>query len=997
MTAIRFRGWLWWLACVCLWSDLPAHAQPVSDLPRAEYYVARELFHAGRTLEAGDGFQAALNRSRRMGERRWIDSIPPLVMLGECYHQQGNLAMALEQYDAALMLALANPSWIDQIEIPTEQLAELDVSSKGINWFAKSRPTRTLLVPAALQIAVDPTQAQTTPQGAVVAPISLVSQLDVTEVLRTMGIALLRRWEVLGPLAKHSPLAAPLDAMLARNPAQQVPWLMASWRSLRGLAGLSSNPQADNRQLLAEGILIANQADYYLSSLALLTLGKLDARAGNYSGALVSFQDATLLAAQFEQLAIVAEALEEGAACGAIMGRSDLLGPLQRLASWANKKGALVPAAALIGAGEIAIVGNDLVLADKLLRQAAASLRSREIKLPRSQAKLTYTAAQLALAQNRRTLGLSNLENSLKFMRGTASTGAVVESVFRTQLTLDLLAANALTAAQAEPILVDAVAEPSGIDWELDPMKTLAELTTAREPAYTRLLELAVARAAEPEEILQLMDRIQRQRLYEALPLGGRLHAWREALGGLPARLSATDRRVVEVAVQRNGSLLSMGQQIETLIGQLKHGPLPLDERKLSADSKKAYAALEEVSANFESQLALLSLQRRPLSRIAPTPAALTRVQQPMQAGDLVIAMVVGGAQIYGVAIAGDQTHLWRVGEANKLEGLLSGLLTEFGLARGGKPATPAAALAPTAAWRATAEKLSAFLFPVEVQNLLAQSRRVIMIPHDRLWYVPYEALPLDAAAAGGAAWIVDRQVTYVPTLGTIAMAFGQRPALKSNVGIVGSFFALDPPSNDLAADAIASSLPNPGLVLLSQKLSVPAAGWLKLTTDLLWTAAAVEAIENSWDTPVLPLGQPQQAPVGLWLETPRTSPAVVVLPGLGSGLKQGKLGRGDELFLPVCAMLFSGTKSTCVSRWPVGGSSAKVFLQRELEELQFEQPSAALRRSILAQWTEQFLLAEEPILLPAVKEAPVMIPGSHPLLWAGYMCVGDWLEQPNP
>lgn len=966
-------------------------AQPVTELPRAEYYVARELFRVGRTLEAADGFQATLNRSRRLGEGRWVDSIPPLIMLGECYYQQGNLAQALEQYDAALMIALANPGWIDQVQIQMEQLAELDSTNKSIQWFTKSRPTKSVIVPAGLQLLVDPTQAQVTPQGGVVAPVSLVTQLDVTEILRTMGIALMRRWEVLGPLAKHSPLAAPLEAMFSRNLNQQVPWLIASWRVLQGLTTLAAPGQVGGRQLLREGTLIANQADYYLSSLALLALGKIDAREGNYPAAIISFQDASLLAAQFDQYDCVAEAVDHLSACSAAAGRVELFDPLGRLATWANKKSGSVQVAALIGAGEMSVQAGDFVTAEKLLRQASVVLRGREVMLPRAQAQLSYAAALLAFAQNRGTLGISNLESALKFMRGSAATGAVVESIFQTQLTLDLLASQALNAAEVEVVLQEAVAEPSRIDWELYPLKTLAELKTARDPAFIRLLDLAISRHATVDEVADLMDRTQRQRLYEALPLGGRLFSWRHALSGQPQQLSPENRQVVERELQRNPALLASGQRIEALVTQLRNAPMPLDERKLPADVKKMFLELEELSSSFESQLAYLSLQRRHLNRMAPAAANLKAIQQKLDKHDVVLALVLGSQQIFGLAITADQAHSWQVKDADKLSITLTALVAEIGLVRTSKPAQPTDVLAPTAPWRATAEKLAAHIFPAEVQTMLASCERVIMIPHDQLWYVPYELLP-QGANAGNPPWIVQHAVTYLPTLGSIELAFGTAaPVINETTGIVGSFFALDAPTNDAAAQAIAQAVPNSHVVNLNQTVSVPSATWLKLKTDLLWVATKVDSLENGWESPVIPIGKPNQTGIGKWLDTPRTSPAIVLLAGLNSGLSQGKLARGNDLFLPVCSMLYSGTKTACLSRWPVGGSSAKTFLQRELEELQGERPSAAFRRSVLAQWTEQFLIAEEPSLLPAAKESPPLILGSHPLLWSGYMSVGDY------
>jgi hypothetical protein len=69
-------------------------------------------------------------------------------------------------------------------------------------------------------------------------------------------------------------------------------------------------------------------------------------------------------------------------------------------------------------------------------------------------------------------------------------------------------------------------------------------------------------------------------------------------------------------------------------------------------------------------------------------------------------------------------------------------------------------------------------------------------------------------------------------------------------------------------------------------------------------------------------------------------------------------------------------------------------LLQSYLSELSTEPSSAALRRATLLLWAENFLVADEPGLLPAGKEAEALVSGSHPVLWAAYMSIGDtWLD----
>ncbi len=87
------------------------------------------MYDAGNIGEATEGFRVSLNRGHQVNGQRWIDAVPPMVMLGECYYQEGAIAEALQQYDAALNICLAFPTWPDAIRSP-ENLADA-VRAKG--------------------------------------------------------------------------------------------------------------------------------------------------------------------------------------------------------------------------------------------------------------------------------------------------------------------------------------------------------------------------------------------------------------------------------------------------------------------------------------------------------------------------------------------------------------------------------------------------------------------------------------------------------------------------------------------------------------------------------------------------------------------------------------------------------------------------------------------------------------------------------------------------
>ncbi|MCA9126469.1 MAG: hypothetical protein KDB22_05265, partial [Planctomycetales bacterium] len=728
----------WFLSC-CVSHGF---AQALSELPRAEYYVARELFGAAHMQDAAEGFETALSRARRIGDQRWIDSVPPLVMLGECYYQQGNIAAALEQYDAALMLVLAHPAWPDQLETVAEQLPNRE-AVKGINWFQRSQPIQLLGIPEGIQISVDPTQAQVGPQGAVVAPVSLVTRLDVAEVLHTTAIALMRRWQLLGPLARYSPLAEPLERFFAHNPRIAAPWIVASWSVLRGLSELAGTGGAANSiAAVRAGTLVANQYDYFLSPLALHVLALLDSRQGNFHAALQNLQDASLLAAQFEQHLVLSEVTNELAACALASGRVDLLDPLQVFANWAAKRSTIAFSAALVGTTELAFYAGEIARADKLATQATAILARRDVMLPRQFAQLGFVQAGMAYARNRGGLGRSALLESLAAVHGNATTGAAVPEVFQIQMTLDLLASGAITQQVASTTLTQLLAEPGPLQWQLRPLETLATITTASMPAYQRLLELAVVRGADTSELLTLMDRVQRQRFYESLVLGGRLVAWRDAVRRDPQENNATNRQSVERARQAIPSFSEIQAAIADLERQLQLEPLPLDERKLSSNAKKIATELSALYEQHENQLASLCCRRLPLERVVPPAASLDRIQANLHAADVLLGFAASGQTLFGIAISPAETKTWQVPATQNASAELQSLYLEIGLLRTQGRPLPATVLSADAKWHETAQGLCQLLFPEEVRNMLTQSERIILAPFEKLWYVPYELLP---------------------------------------------------------------------------------------------------------------------------------------------------------------------------------------------------------------------------------------------------------------
>lgn len=979
-----------------------AQGQAVSELPRAEYYVAKELYGAGRTLEAAEGFQVALNRGRRVGDVRWVDSVPPMVMLGECYYRQGNLAMALEQYDAALMLTLNNQNWINQVEVGVEQLPLLEGVAKGIDWFSKSQGSRPVAIPEAVQIAVDLSQAQAAPGGGVVAPVGMLTRLDATEVIRTLGIALQRRWQIFGPLAEKSPLAEPMVQYFSNPPRQQSAWLQSSWAVLRGLSELSSQSKVAAAESIRSGVLLGGEYDYFMSPIALLTLAEMEARQGNLPAAITILQDASLMAAEFEQHSELATSLALIGEYASASRRIDLLPALQDAATWTTKRSSLSFAAANIGAAELALYANNLPLAERLLQKATIALRARDVALPRKQAQLSFVSAAVSFAKNQGQAGIQNLDAALKLMRGSAQSGAVVEEIFQAQMTLDLLAANNLTSGDAEEILGEVLREPSTVDWQLWPLKTLAFLTTSSLPAYERHLELAVVRN-DHEAVLRRMDRLQRQRFYEYLPLGGRLLAWRHAVSQDPANLSKQVRQAVQTAIANSPNLKTNLDRIQDGISKLRGWPMPLDERQLTSEQRSTFLDLQKLANTHENQLVMQSLARRPMPRTLPEVALeVPGVQAMLLEGDVLLAFATVRDGYFGFAITSDDFQRWKVGDRKTVEESLVRLTQQIGLAKQPR-ILPSKVMDTNADWRTTMQTLHDQLIPDAVQDLVSRSSRVLVVPSDRLWYLPFELLP-DTIAQGGTPsvpWIGVRRVAYLPTIGSLPHAFQPILRVDADLGLTGELFASSKETNDRLTTKLLGRLPQATTISLQKKIESASADWLRLKADRIWATNTLLADPSGLETALMPLGPSKQSKLGRWLETPVRAPASVVLPGYTTSLVSqngaaASFGDGSELFLTACGLLYSGCRSAIVTRWPAGGESTQHILTRYLQESAVESSSTSMRRAIISQWPTELLVSDEPVLLPAGDEEATLTSGRHPLLWAGYMAVGDTVK-PRP
>jgi hypothetical protein len=262
------------------------------------------------------------------------------------------------------------------------------------------------------------------------------------------------------------------------------------------------------------------------------------------------------------------------------------------------------------------------------------------------------------------------------------------------------------------------------------------------------------------------------------------------------------------------------------------------------------------------------------------------------------------------------------------------------------------------------------------------------VVPSGNLWYLPFDLLPMSDADPR-TPLLARHPVCYVPTMAHVRQINAPAPVVRNTVGLFNTFFAVDRTTNQTLSSQIAKGSAQSVKLDVQQKSTLSTPSWLRLRSDQIWIAAELPMVKTPWELRVLPIEPSRENALANWMQSPLQAPVRLFLPGLQSSAQRVEMNGGNELFVPACTFMAAGVRSAWVSRWKVGGRSAHTALGRVLEELEYESPTSAWQRAAIALWAEKLPTGEE-TLLPAAKGLPATVSGSHPLLWSGYMMIGD-------
>jgi hypothetical protein len=968
-------------------SQVQAQGVGNRSLPNDTYFAMFGPFYDGDYASCVRGFRDSARGGLISIEGRWVDAICYHTMMGESYYQMGDLTNALDQYSSACKLFLAHRDWMLRAEFPNDIEPENN-PRVNITWGAPTRALKIGRFPEKIQVLhgrMDNQEAAT--KGGVIAPPTL-RPVNVIEIARCTAVAIRRRGEIMGPTAEHDPLTQQLVDALSRRPGRPNHWSQCFVEIQYGMALAAANKSVQAISELNRGMLAGGTFDHPMTGLALLELGHLAFQAEKYDVAFTYYLEATYSAAWFDRFDVMEEAFRHAQLTYLVSGQAGIFPSAVNAAAWAKaKRLRTMNVSLLTGLAENLLAAGEPGNASTAIGQARSTLGRAEASLGQLGCRINYQAARIQLAQGNTVGGASSLVAALTFQR-KASRG-----LFQIAMADTMYAAGGVTERLADVLYATVLREPTARDWQLDPLDVIAIQSTPHPLPMEHWFELALTRK-EHEKALEIADRIRRHRFHAILPLGGRLQALRWVMQAPNELLDQSAQLQKQDLLNRFAPFDALNQQATAARTALANLPLLPTE---DADQKKQaelFQTLATATAGQEQLLQQIALARVAADQPFPPLREVKAMQKDLPEGSLVLAFFQTSRNLHAFAFTNNQYAYYTLDAPNRLRVELADLLKKLNLHDRNQPV--AVEDLASDAWKTPAasilKKLSNDAGPAD----WARYKELIIVPDSFLWYVPFEALPIPGSETG-APLITQVNIRYAPTMSLVVGDKRNEKPLAKTAIITGKILPRD---DEGVALAVANQLTAavPGSTIVKEMPNVQ--GHLFGTQfDRLVMLADMEDTDKlpfGWSPLQLDRGKPG-ANLSDWMALPWGAPEQVVYPTFHTpaefGLKKG--GTGEEMFLTICGMMASGSRSMLLSRWRVGGKSTADFVREYTQELPHLPAAEAHRRAVtLVRGTKTDPREEPRLRAPNTLEE---FTPEHPFFWAGYMLVDSSAYAPRP
>jgi hypothetical protein len=971
----RFAASLVWVAIVFAVSFRAntSYGQPQRSIPSAAYFNSFDLLYAGEYREALRAFSN--ERGIRTVQSRWIDSICIQTMTGECYYKLGQYGEALESYTAALNLYVAFSSWMVQVQFPP---AIAPVNRPALPWGRSKRNAKLGRFPAMLISQGQPITESAIRKGGVISAPTLQS-IQVAEIVRCTCLAMMRRAELLGPLAKHDPLIE--QVLVAAQQRQGVPnhWSQA-WLDLQlGFANVAAGNAGQGFALLRQSLVVGGEMDHPITALALLQMGKIALDAGRLQEAAGYLEEASYSAAEAEMpdLMVLEEAFRYGSIIHLMNRPKNVMPALEPAIAWAAKRGGReLQVSLLIQAAENAANVGQTKQAVSLLGQAKTLTGRRIMGTCEIGARLSYVTALAHYQAGAVPVGDEALALALKIYKGFSPW------VFQLALASTELAKNNLSPRNAIAIFERLGDDPAPTDWIARPLDCLAVLNTPHHATYEQWFE--ALRERDMETAFEVADRARRHRFYTALPFGGRLLAVRWLLEAPAASLDEAARLQRQDLLSRYPAYADLAKRGEILRKQLKDLPL-IPDKDNTQDHRKQGELLDELSKVVSLQEVILreiAIRREPANFMFPPLRKTKDIQAALPDGTVLLTVFAANRQLYAALLSKSRYASWKIDRADQLENKIAALLRAIGNYDANRE-LPQTQFTDKSWETAAREAIDAFLKGSKV-NFAQNFDELVVVPDGVVWYLPFEAVHV-GDGKNTIPLLAKTRVRYAPTMG---LALADRSGRLESPGLAvvsGKSGTRDQSPPDDLFIKLQQALPR--ATLLDGALPAPTPIYGSLLDGLIVLDDVANVPQAPFDWSPIPLDRQKAAgTLANWLALPWKSTDIVVLPGFHTPCENGLKddANGQDLFMASCALMATGARTVVLSRWRTGGQSSRELVRQFVQELPFSSASQAWQRAVQLVKESPLDIANEP-RVRTVPNAPALN-GSHPFFWAGYM-----------
>ncbi len=960
-------------------------------------------FYDGEFRDALDLFMDEWRGAIKTPQSRWIDSICYLTMIGECYYHMGQLDKALQSYNDALGLYLTFSDWmmwVDFDRMPVIRPAQRG-SIRPCPWGTSNRKAPLGDFPSTMLIRQGRINNNAVFRQGGVAMQAQLYPLEVQEIVRSTTLAIRRRTELLGPLARHDPITADLIAALSRAGLPNH-WSQA-WIDVQlGLALLAGGRDEQAIPVLTRSIVAAGQFDHPLTATALLELGKLFLKQGNFVQAAAHFHDASVAAFHFFDGGILQEAFRYAALTHLLANSPGVFPRLEPAAQWARVKDLrrLRVSLMLSGAENLAVLGQTAEAA-AMLDEAAATIGRRPMALGRAGARLSYLRAMVFFQQRKMGPGDEALAAAMGYMQHGSHWLYQILQLDRNFTGGQINTRSPITPRGAMDLYTELLRDPTPTDWTFEPMESLAVLRTPHPQSFEHWFLVALARK-DHDAALEIADRARRHRFFSTLAYGGRLQSLRWILEAPDEILDGEARLNRQDLLAQYPAYGELSRQARQLRDARKGIPLVAEEPEAFRRLQEYLAALGTISAHQEAMLREIAVRREPAGLVFPPMRSAKDVQKALPEGTVLLAFFVAGGELYGFLMNQEEYQPWKVKGTSALVRQIAGLLRGMGQYEQNRELSLRDL--EDAGWKKSAQEVLENLLEGSRADFTADFPELVVVPDGVMWYVPFESLLVDMG--GQVRPLISRfRIRYAPTV-SLAVPDGREPSPTAETAVVvGRLFPRDDEGVAQAAfEDLAKAVPR-CVAVTKPPLPGPSSVYASLMDQLI-VLDDVE-LENpgpySWAPIPLDRNKPGNS-LGDWLALPWQAPGVVILPGFHTAaensLKQvSPAAPGAEVFVSVCGLMSSGARTILLSRWRTGGQTSFDIVREFAQELPHTSPADAWQRAVLVVADSRLDLDAE----PRIKRAATVDPpkATHPFFWAGYMLVDSGVRpetaEPQP